>query len=86
MWQNTDVATFVDWMRGHNERRSTSDQAGFFGLDIYNMRGSIAAVLAYLDEVDPQAAVVAREHYGCLTPWQWHLISIRDPKRPVSPK
>jgi erythromycin esterase-like protein len=47
-----------------------NDQAGFFGLDIYNMRGSIAAVLAYLDEIDPQAAAVARERYGCLTPWQ----------------
>ncbi len=34
------------------------------------MSGSIAAVLAYLDKVDPQAAKAARERYGCLTPWQ----------------
>jgi len=34
------------------------------------MRGSIAAVLAYLDKVDPAAANIARERYGCLTPWQ----------------
>jgi erythromycin esterase-like protein len=34
------------------------------------MNGSIAAVLAYLDKVDPAAAKVARERYGCLTPWQ----------------
>ena len=27
------------------------------------------AVLAYLDETDPQAAAVARERYGCLTQW-----------------
>jgi erythromycin esterase-like protein len=27
-------------------------------------------VLAYLEKVDPQAAKVARERYGCLTPWQ----------------
>lgn len=70
MWRNTDVASFVDWMRSHNEQRPPSDRAGFFGLDIYNMRGSIAAVLAYLDSVDPEAAAVARERYGCLTPWQ----------------
>ena len=44
--------------------------AGFYGLDIYNMSGSIEAVLAYLDEHDPEAAAVARERYGCLTPWQ----------------
>lgn len=70
MWRNTDVAAFVDWMRRYNEQMPDERRAGFFGLDIYNMRGSIAAVLAYLDQVDPQAAQVARERYGCLTPWQ----------------
>ncbi|TIO10898.1 protein-L-isoaspartate(D-aspartate) O-methyltransferase [Mesorhizobium sp.] len=71
MWRNTDVAAFVDWMRQHNERiRLSSRLAGFYGLDIYNMSGSIAAVLQYLDRVDPQAASIARERYGCLTPWQ----------------
>jgi len=45
-------------------------RVGFHGLDIYNMSGSIAAVLAYLDKIDPQAAQIARERYGCLTPWQ----------------
>ncbi|UWU76531.1 protein-L-isoaspartate(D-aspartate) O-methyltransferase [Bradyrhizobium huanghuaihaiense] len=70
MWRNTDVAAFVDWMRGHNERMAATDRAGFFGLDIYNMRDSIAAVLTYLDKIDPQSAAVARERYGCLTPWQ----------------
>ena len=33
-----------------------SARAGFYGLDLYNLRGSIAAVLDYLDEVDPEAA------------------------------
>ena len=70
MWRNTDVADFVLWMRGHNDKQSATAHAGFFGLDIYNMRGSIAAVLSYLDKVDPNAAAVARERYGCLTPWQ----------------
>jgi erythromycin esterase-like protein len=37
---------------------------------MYNMRASIAAVLEYLGRVDPEAARVARERYGCLTPWQ----------------
>jgi protein-L-isoaspartate(D-aspartate) O-methyltransferase len=70
MWRNTDVAGFVDWLRKHNRGKPANAGAGFFGLDIYNMQGSIAAVLAYLDEVDPGAARIARERYGCLTPWQ----------------
>jgi protein-L-isoaspartate(D-aspartate) O-methyltransferase len=70
MWRNTDVDAFVTWLKTHNSGRPADRQAGFYGLDIYNMRGSIAAVLAYLDATDPKAAAVARERYGCLTPWQ----------------
>jgi protein-L-isoaspartate(D-aspartate) O-methyltransferase len=73
MWRNTDVDAFVDWLRAHNEGLESERRAGFYGLDLYNMNGSIAAVLDYLDRVDPEAAAVARERYGCLTPWQ------RDP-------
>ena len=56
---------------------SSSGRAGFYGLDIYNMSGSIAAVLEYLDKVDPEAAAVARERYGCLTPWQKEPCDLR---------
>jgi len=72
MWRNIEFMEFVEWLRGHNEARPDA-ACGFYGLDIYNMRGSMAAVLSYLDQVDPEAARVARENYGCLTPWQ------RDP-------
>jgi protein-L-isoaspartate(D-aspartate) O-methyltransferase len=71
MWRNTEVAALVDWMRVHNEAVPELDaRAGFYGLDIYNMSDSITAVLDYLDKIDPEAAAVARERYGCLTPWQ----------------
>jgi erythromycin esterase-like protein len=74
MWRNTDVAALIDWLHEHNARfEAMPVRTGFYGLDIYNMTGSIAAVLEYLDRVDPQAAKIARERYGCLTPWQ------RDP-------
>ena len=66
MWQNTDIADLTAWMRNHNAGIADSNsQVGFYGLDMYNMRGSIAAVLSYLDEIDPEAAKVARERYGC---------------------
>lgn len=70
MWRNTDVEAFVEWLRGHNDAQPAERRAGFFGLDIYSMADSIDAVLAYLDKVDPEAAKIARERYGCLTPWQ----------------
>ena len=71
MWRNTDVQAFLQWLRNRNEAiRDPRKRAGFYGLDIYNMSDSIAAVLRYLDKVDPQSAAVARQRYGCLTPWQ----------------
>jgi protein-L-isoaspartate(D-aspartate) O-methyltransferase len=70
MWRNAEVDDFVAWMRAHNEKLAPGHRAGFFGLDIYNMSASIRAVIDYLEKVDPQAARIARERYGCLTPWQ----------------
>lgn len=70
MWRNVEAAEFLAWMRGHNGDRMEERRAGFYGLDLYNMRDSIATVLQYLDKTDPEAASVARERYGCLTPWQ----------------
>jgi erythromycin esterase-like protein/predicted phosphoribosyltransferase/dienelactone hydrolase len=69
MWRNTDVRDFVDWLRRRNESLDPTRRAGFFGLDLYNMTASMAAVLDYLDRIDPEAARLARERYACLTPW-----------------
>ena len=70
MWRNTDVDAFVAWLRAHNAGLTEERRAGFYGLDLYNLNGSIRAVIHYLDRVDPAAAAVARERYGCLTPWK----------------
>lgn len=71
MWRNTVVAQLADDLRAHNAAvADLAKRVGFHGLDMYNMSGSIEAVLAYLDREDPEAARIARERYGCLTPWQ----------------
>ena len=69
MWRNTEIAALVGWMRDWNAGRAPADQAGFYGLDLYNLGASVETVLRYLDGVDPEAAAVARERYGCLMPW-----------------
>ena len=70
MWRNEEFAAFVRWLRAHNEQQSDGRRCGFYGLDMYSLSASIAAVLDYLDRTDPEAARIARERYGCLTPWQ----------------
>ncbi|MFW6088214.1 MAG: protein-L-isoaspartate(D-aspartate) O-methyltransferase [Gemmatimonadota bacterium] len=73
MWRNAEVREFVDWLHEYNAERSEAERAGFYGLDLYSLYRSIDAVLSYLDREDPETARVARNRYGCLSPWE------RDP-------
>ena len=70
MWRNQEVRSFVDWLRTHNGRLGPAQRVAFHGLDLYSLYSSIRSVLAYLDEVDPHTAQVARLRYACLTPWE----------------
>ena len=73
MWRNIEVRDFVSWLRKYNGAAEAGERVAFHGLDLYSLYDSIRSVLNYLGEVDPDSAKVARERYGCLTPWQ------RDP-------
>ncbi|NTY63067.1 hypothetical protein FEG63_26440 [Mycolicibacterium sphagni] len=67
MWRNTVVRDFVGWLRWHNGRCATDGrrQTGFYGLDLYSLHRSMQEVVAYLDTIDPNAAVRARARYSC---------------------
>ena len=65
MWRNRAVLEFVEWLRERNDTVGLERRAGFYGLDLYSLSASIAAVLAYLDRVDPEAARRARRRYAC---------------------
>ncbi|MEJ7930001.1 erythromycin esterase family protein [Ramlibacter sp. AN1015] len=65
MWRNTVVRDFVQWLRTHNDGQPKRQQAGFYGMDMYSLYGSIEAVLKYLDRNDPDAARRARARYAC---------------------
>ncbi|SFU51431.1 erythromycin esterase family protein [Pseudoduganella namucuonensis] len=76
MWRNTEVVELIDWMRAHNAHvADPRRRAGFYGLDLYSLRASMHAVIAYLDQADPAAARRARERYSCMD----HLAE--DPQR-----
>ena len=65
MWRNTAVADFVGWLREWNDAvPSQSRKVGFYGLDLHSLFTSIDAVIAFLDDVDDEAADRARERYS----------------------
>jgi erythromycin esterase-like protein len=66
MWRNADVRDFIGWLRAHNDTLGQEiAQVGFYGLDLYSLNTSMAAVLSYLDKVDPEGAQRARSRYAC---------------------
>lgn len=64
LWRNEVVRDFVAWLSDYNDDHHDA-RAGFYGLDLYSLFGSIQSVLEYLDGVDPDAARRARYRYGC---------------------
>jgi erythromycin esterase-like protein len=76
MWRNADVLDFVGWLREFNDAQPDDmHKAGFYGLDLYSMHASIAAVVRYLDRVDPPAAARARRRYAC-----FEIVGGEDPQ------
>ena len=66
MWRNAEVLDFAGWLRDHNDSLPEGAvKTGFYGLDLYSLHASIAAVLDYLGKVDPAGAERARRRYSC---------------------
>jgi erythromycin esterase-like protein len=66
MWRNVDVVQFIAWLRHWNDGLARpASKVGFYGLDLYSLHASMEAVVAYLQEVDPEAAQRARDRYAC---------------------
>jgi protein-L-isoaspartate(D-aspartate) O-methyltransferase len=70
MWRNEETRGFIDWLHEHNSALPYERRTGFYGLDLYSLYTSAREVIAYLEGVDPDLANVARNRYGCLTPWE----------------
>lgn len=65
MWRNEVMVPFIKWMRLWNDKREKPDKIHFYGMDMYSLHTSAAAVIEYLEKVDPTAAQKARQRYGC---------------------
>jgi erythromycin esterase-like protein len=69
MWRNVEFDAFTRYLHQYNGAKEIDGRVSLYGLDLYNMNASIAAVLEYLDDVDEEAATIARSRYGCLSAW-----------------
>ncbi len=69
MWANREVAALAEWLREHNRSLPAAERVGFYGLDVYSLWDSMAAVVEYLESVDPALAREARNAYLCFEPY-----------------
>ncbi|HEX6102929.1 MAG TPA: erythromycin esterase family protein [Alphaproteobacteria bacterium] len=69
MWRNREMLDFCRWLRVRNLAHPIERRAGLYGLDLYSLSSSIAAVLQYLNGVDPELARRAAERYACFSPF-----------------
>jgi erythromycin esterase-like protein len=63
MWANLETASFIEWLKEYNKKKGR--QVGFYGLDVYSLWDSIAAVIGYLKKKDPEMAEKAINLYHC---------------------
>jgi len=57
---------FASWLRNHNRKvQQDTRKIGFYGLDLYSLHTSAKVVIEYLNGVDREAAIRARDRYSC---------------------
>jgi erythromycin esterase-like protein len=64
MWCNQEICELMGWMKKFNKDKSTENQVGFFGLDVYSFFESMDAVVTRLSPVDPTLAKLAQKRYS----------------------
>ncbi len=69
MWANEEIIELAEWMRRHNEKLIDEDKVGFYGLDVYSLWESLAALATQLREHDPKSLDVLREVVRCFEPY-----------------
>lgn len=69
MWANWEVAAFADWLRRHNAWNGAT-AVSMYGLDVYSLWESLAAVRDYLAEHRPSALEAAQRAFRCFEPYR----------------
>lgn len=69
MWANWETVALTEWLKRFNDERSGRRGVGFYGLDVYSLWESLAAIMRYLERTDPAALDAARRAYACFEPY-----------------
>lgn len=69
MWANWEIVAFISWLKKYNSALPAHEKVGFYGLDVYSLWESMEALVTYLENIDPDAANLARKAIKCFEPF-----------------
>jgi erythromycin esterase len=69
MWANRETAQLVRWLNTENQGRAAEQKVGFYGLDLYCVWESIAALTQMTDGEDTALRHAVEAAYQCFTPY-----------------
>jgi erythromycin esterase-like protein len=69
MWANEEAAHLVGWLQAENQTRLKDKKIGFYGLDLYCMWESIAALKQIYNGGDTAIRSAINASYACLSPF-----------------
>ncbi|HYO78794.1 MAG TPA: erythromycin esterase family protein [Thermoanaerobaculia bacterium] len=65
-WDVEELLAVIEWVRDYNLHRGERPPIEIAGADVYDERGGVDGVLAYLRRTDPAAAASAERDYACV--------------------
>ena len=87
MWRNEEFRDLVTNVRSINDARTGGEhKVGIYGMDLYGLEESAAALTKYLRRTDREAASRAARRYGCLNAYlgrmeEYARVAAANPKR-----
>jgi erythromycin esterase len=73
MWANWEVVAMTEWLREYNlnivHDGLSEQRVGFYGLDVYSLHESLATIIDYLTEHEPEALETAKQAFRCFEPF-----------------
>jgi len=67
MWRNADFRDFVDSLKTINARSDDKNRFSIYGMDLYGLSDSVAAIANYFKHADPEGTRRVRKRYGCFS-------------------
>jgi erythromycin esterase-like protein len=69
MWANREIIDLVEWLKDYNEKNTSMEKVGFYGLDVYSLWESMDEILHYLEKNNLPGLSDARKAFSCFEPF-----------------